>query len=131
MAGYVKLLLSTDGVVTYGTLASMVGADASASAKGASNNAARIDHRHQVATTTAGAMVAGLNRTANNAGTHVALARADHRHTISLKMNSVATAAVKWQGYKLQGELLNTAPSIGTGRIYFNTVDKHLYVYVP
>jgi hypothetical protein len=117
--------------ISVGTTSIVTLAAGNSEGAGSADTVARADHVHALQTGAVGSMVTALNATSNAVGTSAGVARVDHRHKVTLKMNSLATANVKFQLYKAQAEILTTAPSAGTGRMYYNSTDGHIYVYVP
>lgn len=84
-----------DVAVIYGDETMISGVNAGAATTGAVNQAARIDHRHQVSTASPVALVPGG---ANVDGTSVGLARADHIHALAVAAPADVTKAAASAG---------------------------------
>lgn len=122
-----RILLEGDAAVLSDT--APVDTDFNVAAQGTASEASRQDHKHDVPEALVGDLVA-VDGGAADIGTANKFVRADHKHPLgplaaNLDFNKKQATAM---ALDVQAAAPGTPVS---AQVYFNSVDKHPYVYVP
>jgi hypothetical protein len=120
-----RILLEGDAAVLTSTV-TPVAVDFAAAAIGTSTEAARADHKHSAV---AGSPVALDGLAAD--GTSTAFVRADHKHSfapLAVDLNFNEHEADRMALDNLSAAAGYTTTKLGV--IYFDTVDRHPYIYI-
>ena len=122
-----RILLEGDAAVLSTTVP--VNVDFSAASAGVATEASKQDHKHPVPEALVGDLVA-VDGGAADVGTADKFVRADHKHALgSLAANLDFN---KKQATAMALDVQASAPGTPVeGQAYFNSADKHPYVYVP
>jgi hypothetical protein len=120
-----RILLEGDAATLTSTV-TPVAVDFGAAAIGTSTEAARADHKHSAV---AGSPVALDGLAAD--GTSTAFVRADHKHALgplAVDLNFNEHEADKLALDNLSAAAAYTTTKLGV--VYFDTVDRHPYIYI-
>jgi len=122
-----KILIEGDAAVLSDT--APIDVDFSAAAAGSATDASRQDHKHAVPEALVGDLTA-VDGGAAAVGTANKFVRADHKHALGpLQANLDFNQK---QATSLALDVQASAPGTPVdGQVYFNSADKHPYVYVP